>query len=144
VKVYLDASVLKRPFDDQTQPRIALETHAVVTILAMVQSGEIAAIGSGVQRYENSRNPDPERRRYVEELFGLCEANQVMNDQIQARAAALAQAGVKPLDALHLASAEAARADYFLTCDDRLPRCYAGPVPILNPVGFVLKLSEQT
>jgi hypothetical protein len=67
-----------------------------------------------------------------------------MNDQIQSRAATLAQAGVKPLDALHLASAEADRADYFLTCDDRLPWRYAGPLPILNPVGFVLKLSEQT
>jgi predicted nucleic acid-binding protein len=144
VKVYLDTSVLKRPFDDQTQPRIALETQAVVTILAMMQSGEIAVIGSAVLRYENSRNPDLERRRYVDQVFGLCEVNQVLNDQIQSRAAKLAEAGVKPLDALHLASAEAAAADYFVTCDDRLPRRYAGPVPILNPVGFVLKLSEQT
>ena len=99
---------------------------------------------SAVQRYENSRNPDPERRRFVERVFGLCEVNQVMNNDIQSRAATLAQAGVKPLDALHLASAQAASAEYFLTCDDRLPRRYAGPLSVLNPVDFVLKLSEQT
>ncbi|RMD73126.1 MAG: PIN domain-containing protein [Chloroflexi bacterium] len=30
--------------------------------------------------------------------------------------------GLKPLDALHVALAEAGKADYFCTCDDRLRR----------------------
>ena len=64
MKVYLDASVLKRPFDDQTQPRIRLETEAAVTTLAMAQAAEITITNSAVLRYENSRNPDPEQRRY--------------------------------------------------------------------------------
>jgi predicted nucleic acid-binding protein len=28
--------------------------------------------------------------------------------------------GIKPLDALHLASAESGKADYFCTCDDKI------------------------
>ena len=63
VKIYLDTSAIKRPFDDQTQPRLKLETEALVTILAMARAGEITLVNSSVLRYENSRNPDAERRR---------------------------------------------------------------------------------
>ena len=37
MKVYLDTSVYNRPFDDQTQPRICLETLAFVVVLQMVE-----------------------------------------------------------------------------------------------------------
>ena len=30
MKIYPDTSILCRPFDDQSQPRIALETQAVI------------------------------------------------------------------------------------------------------------------
>lgn len=66
------------------------------------------------------------------------------SDPIEQRAAALEALGLKPLDALHAASAEATGADYFLTCDDRLPRRYAGPLTILNPVSFILQLSKSS
>ena len=38
-RIYLDTSVYNRPFDDQTQPRIWLETLAFAVILQMVESG---------------------------------------------------------------------------------------------------------
>jgi len=142
MKVYLDTSVLKRPFDDQSQPRIRLETEAAVTILAIAQAGGIEIINSSVLRYENSRDPDPERRRYMERLLKLCHITQGVNDIVQQRAAALEAMGLGPLDSLHVSAAEAAGADCFLTCDDRLSRHYAGPLQILNPVPFVLKLDQ--
>lgn len=43
-----------------------------------------------------------------------------LNDEIEAQADSFVNAGVKPLDALHLASASWAKADYFCTCDDRV------------------------
>jgi hypothetical protein len=36
-RIYLDACCLNRPFDDQTQPRIFLETQAVLTIVKQCQ-----------------------------------------------------------------------------------------------------------
>ena len=36
VKVYLDASALNRPFDDQSLPRNRLETEAVIVILDQI------------------------------------------------------------------------------------------------------------
>jgi hypothetical protein len=34
MRIYLDMCCLKRPFDDQSQPRIRLETEAVLALLA--------------------------------------------------------------------------------------------------------------
>jgi len=38
-RIYLDACCLNRPFDDQTQLRIALETQAILAILSQCESG---------------------------------------------------------------------------------------------------------
>lgn len=38
-RIYLDACCLNRPFDDQTQSRIALENQAILTILSQCESG---------------------------------------------------------------------------------------------------------
>ncbi len=37
MKVYLDTSVYNRPYDDQTQPKVYLETQAVLIIPSMLQ-----------------------------------------------------------------------------------------------------------
>ncbi len=46
----------------------------------------------------------------------------VLHETIERRARELHVLKFKPLDALHLASAEIAQADYFCTCDDKLLR----------------------
>jgi predicted nucleic acid-binding protein len=143
MKLYLDTSALKRPFDDQAQPRIALETEAIITVLAMIQSGEASLLSSSVLEYENAGNPQPERRRWTSRLLQLAAITHPLTATVQQRASLLERQGLKPLDALHVACAEAAPADYLLTCDDRLPRRYRGPLPVLNPVRFILKLTEQ-
>ena len=120
-----------------------METEAIVTVLAMIQSAEVVLLSSAVLEYENSRNPQPERRRWTTRLLQLAQTTQPLTTTIQQRAAHLEVQGLKPLDALHVACAEAARADYLLTCDDRLPRRYHRPIPVLNPVQFILKLTER-
>jgi len=49
-------------------------------------------------------------------------ASQVLKlvDEIEAQADTFVKAGIKPMDALHLASASWTKADYFCTCDDKL------------------------
>jgi hypothetical protein len=65
VKIYIDTSVYNRPFDDQTQPRIWLETLALGLILQLVESGEATLVNSSVLAFENSRNPFPVRREWM-------------------------------------------------------------------------------
>jgi hypothetical protein len=56
MRVYLDTSVYNRPFDDQTQAKIFLETQAVLIILQKVEDKEIELVNSPTLEYENSRN----------------------------------------------------------------------------------------
>lgn len=64
--LYLDNSVLNRPFDDQRQPRIWLETRSFSLVLTMIESGEATLIQSPVHDLENSRNPFPLRPKWIE------------------------------------------------------------------------------
>ncbi len=57
IKVYLDVCCLNRPFDDQTQDRIRMESEAVLMILNRCLSDWIL-VGSEVIDYELSRIPD--------------------------------------------------------------------------------------
>ena len=59
------------------------------------------------------------------------------------RAGELEEAGVRPLDALHVACAEAAECDLFLTCDDRLINRYEGELNVMNPVDFIVSGGGQ-
>jgi hypothetical protein len=46
MRIYLDSCSLQRPLDDQTQPRIRVETEAVLVILAAAQAGDIIMVNS--------------------------------------------------------------------------------------------------
>lgn len=66
--LYLDMNVYKRPFDDQRQMRIRLETVAVSMLFALVEGGRFSVHWSFVLEYENHLDPMPERREFVQYL----------------------------------------------------------------------------
>jgi len=138
LRIYLDTSVYNRPFDDQTQPRIWLETLAFVVILQMVGSGEAELVSSSVLEYENSRNPYSLRKCWVTRCLELASHRQKVDKGSRKRAQELEKKGLKVIDALHIACAETGGSHYSLTCDDRVIRRYPGEIEVLNPVDFVL------
>ncbi len=138
MKVYLDTSVYKRPFDQQEHPRIWLETLAFGVILQMVTEGEIDLVASEVVEYENSRNPVALRRAWMDRCLGLAKYRIAMSHDILNRAKALEAQGIGGLDSLHLACAETGGAIHFLTCDDRVVERYAGSLKVQNPVDYVV------
>lgn len=143
MRICLDTSVLNRPFDDQSQPRIVLETQALRTILQLIETEQMELINSAVLEYENSRNRSPLRRQWVEQCLRLAKQYQAMDGNVAQRATALESQGIKAIDALHVACSEAAGCDYFLTCDDRLMRRYSGSLKVVNPVTFVLDVTGE-
>jgi predicted nucleic acid-binding protein len=120
MKVYLDVCCLNRPFDDQLQPRIHFETEAILLILAKLNHSEWDWVGSETLFYEIRRNPDEERRQLVLSLAAQAHFVVEVNEKILERAEALELKGFDSYDSIHLASAEEAQADIFLTTDDRM------------------------
>lgn len=122
MRIYLDNCCLQRPLDNQTQPRIRVETEAVFAVLTAVQAEEVSLCQSEVLLFEIERIPDEARR--TESLSMLSLANEFLSvtDAVEALATSFEEQGLSALDALHLACASEAKVDYFCTCDDRLFR----------------------
>jgi len=144
MKLYFDVCCLNRPFDDQTQSRIRMESEAVLLILDRVERGECEMVGSDVANFEIRRIPDPVRRRRVEILFGASAQRVALDDAIVERAAVIERLGIGGLDALHVACAERGAVDVMLTTDDRLLRAAARGadglgVRVENPVQFLVE-----
>lgn len=114
LKVYLDACCLNRLTDDQTQLRIRQEAEAVELILRRMRHGTIQWISSEALLDEIDRNPEVERRLENAALLALASESVELDDLIANRATDLQMAGYGAYDALHLASAEAARVDVLL------------------------------
>ena len=142
--MYLDTSVYNRPFDDQDQVRIKLETEAFLSIIDRAVKGGIEIIGSSIVSYENSRNPFVERRERVTSYLSIASKWLKLSKSIEERAKALENEGIDPLDALHLACAEDGGAAYFVTSDDSVIRkakpgkCHLS-LEVCSPLEFVVK-----
>lgn len=119
MKVYLDTCSVQRPLDSKTQIRIILEAEAVLGIIGLCETGQLDLISSETLLFEVDRNPHPIRRDFGMEVLSRANVFVRLDEQIEKRAKAFNELGIKPLDALHLASAEAVGADYFCTCDDK-------------------------
>jgi predicted nucleic acid-binding protein len=120
MKIYLDVCCLNRPFDDQTQDRIHLETEAILSILNHSRTAGWSVIGSDAIDYEISKMPDNDKRLMVQILSTMHDAHVRVDAGVERRAVELKRAGLKPMDALHVACAEKGKAEILLTTDDNL------------------------
>ncbi len=59
MKIYLDNCCYNRPYDDQQQLRVYLETQAKLHIQQCIIQKKIKLVCSFISRYENSENPNP-------------------------------------------------------------------------------------
>ena len=66
----------------------------------------------------------------MDRCLTLAKYSQPVNEKIRERARELEKQGLRSMDALHLACAEAAETDCFLTCDDRIVKRYKGRTDI--------------
>lgn len=146
MRLYLDNCCLQRPFDDQSQPRIRVETEAVLAVLATVQAGEHVLLGSEALEYEVARIPDETRRSETFAVLALASERLLLTDTVESLALLYEQRGLNPMDAIHVAMASIAKADYFCTCDDRLfqkaralPDLHCGIVTLLGLVPEAIK-----
>jgi predicted nucleic acid-binding protein len=118
MKVYLDNCCLQRALDDKSQLKITLEAEIVLSLLTLFENGEIELMSSDVLIYETLKNTNIFRREYCLDILNQCNISVSLNEEIEDKAKIFNKYGVKPLDSLHLASAEWGGADYFCTSDE--------------------------
>jgi len=139
-KLYLDMNIYNRPFDDQFQARIRLETIAIYTILKMVKDRRFLLLWSFMLDFENSLNPNEDIRTEIKMASSLASEYVNISKRILTTAKRFELRSIKPRDALHLACAIKGKSDYFLTCDDRLVRKASfieKEIKIINPIDFI-------
>jgi len=132
--------------DTKLQIRIVLEAEAVLGILTFCESGIVELVTSDALTFEVERTPHIARREYAWEVLSQAKTHVRLNSELERRAKELNSQGVKPLDALHLAAAEEAQADYLCTCDDRFLRRAQSiadlKVEVVGPVELVGELEK--
>src|SRR4051812_7227185 len=106
--VYVDANCFNRPFDDQRQSRIRQETEAVLHILEGIQQGADQLAWSPALTLELSAHPEPEIRDQLTAWSKHAHVDMNVTATVRLRAEELELSGLKPLDAAHVAFAEAA------------------------------------
>ncbi len=109
-----------------------------------MESKAVELIHSDALIFEVTRNPNPKRRSFLMAVLRSASVFQGFSTATTQRAEQItSEYNIKGLDALHLACAEAATADHFITCDDQLIKRYHGKLSILNPVNFIMLFTQE-
>jgi predicted nucleic acid-binding protein len=144
-RIYLDNCCYNRPFDDQRFLSIYQETQAKLMIQDLVKSNMFTLVWSFILDFENSANPDEDIK---EEIFAWKNVSSIMiysEKEILAFAKELTLSGFIKKDALHIASAYKAKADFFVTVDKGIIRKanLVNSIKILSPIDFINYLEEK-
>jgi predicted nucleic acid-binding protein len=146
MKIYLDVCTIQRPLDSVSHLRVALEAEAVLGILALCETGQVEIVSSDALVYETEQNPWPVRQEHAWAVLSKAREHIGLTEETEQRAQYLVEQGFKPLDALHLAMAEAGDVDYFCTCDDRLlkraSRVRGLQVRVVSPLELAKELEK--
>ena len=143
LKVYLDNCCFNRPYDDQNNLLIFLETEAKLFIQSLIHSNKLTLIWSFVLDYENEANPFEERKRSINawKKFSTIDCN--LCDQIANVAENLLKTGLRQKDASHIACAIYAGANFFITTDKKILNKQVQGINLTNPIDFVRRYLNE-
>lgn len=144
MKLYLDNCCFNRPFDNQSQLRIKLETEAKTRIQEYILSGEIKLVWSYMMEYENNMNPYGERRDSIEKWQDFAEMNIEEQPKIIQAANRFVNIGLRTKDSIHISCAIYANCDYFLTTDDKIlnKSDLIEEIKIFDPIEFIRRFEK--
>ena len=146
MRVYLDMCCYNRPYDDQSQIKVSLETQAKLHIQDLIQKKHLDLITSYMLRYECGQNPYEMRRKAIMRFVDMHTTAYVgleRRDEIESIAAEIMSTGVKFKDARHVASAIYAKCEYFISTDKRLLRYKTNQIKMVTPIEFVTETEDE-
>jgi predicted nucleic acid-binding protein len=142
MRIYLDNCCYNRPFDDQNQKKIQLETIAKLYIQNAVRNGVYDLVWSFMNDIENNDNPYDDKRESIQKWENRAKYNCKTSVKILQKAKIIEQANVKPKDALNIACAIAGNCDYFISTDRKLISKNIDGITMINPIDFVRKMED--
>lgn len=137
--LYLDNCCFNRPFDDQTQLKISLESQAKLAIQHMILENKHSLVWSYMLEYENAHNPFDIRKDSIIKWKELAKINMLENENILKTAEKLYKIGIKTKDAIHISCAAESNCDYFLTTDIGILKKDVDLIKIRNPIDFIIE-----
>ncbi|WP_300783896.1 hypothetical protein [uncultured Acetatifactor sp.] len=146
MRIYLDNCSYNRPYDDQSQMRIYLETQAKLHIQDMIRQKQIELVTSYVLDFENSNNRSIQKKMAIEKFMKDYATLYVSNkhgDMLAEIADSIMETGVKEKDAYHVACALMAECDYFVTTDDRLLKYQSEKINLVTPGEFIRRMEAD-
>lgn len=143
MKIYLDSCALQRPFDNKDSVRILLEADAILGILDVCETNQAMLVSSEALLFETQRISTLPRKEYAFEVLAKATLFLEVNEEVERQAKIWNAAGLRPLDALHLALAQVGHVDYFCTCDDRFLKKAGSLRDLTIRVVSPLKLIEE-
>lgn len=147
MKERLDNCCYNRPYDDQSQIRIYLETQAKLHIQELIKLRRVELVTSYMLEYENGKNRFMQKKRTIENFMNDNESYYVGNERdemIAKMAEPIMRTGVKEKDAFHVACAIYAKCDYFITTDDRLLKFHTEQISLVTPGEFIRRMEAET
>ena len=146
MRIYLDMCCYNRPYDDQTQLKVAMETQSKLYIQMLIKEKKLELIASYMLRYECSQNPFEMRRKAIldfiqENAVGYVGGNR--KKEIEVKATEIMKAGVKFKDACHVASAIYAECEYFISTDIRLLKYNTQEIKMVTPIEFITEMESD-
>ena len=146
MRVYLDMCCYNRPYDDQSQIKVSLETQAKLHIQDLIQKKQLELVTSYMLRYECGQNPYEMRRKAIMQFVDMHTMAYVgleRKGEIESIAREIMSTGVKFKDACHMASTIYAECEYFISTDMRLLKYRTSKIKLVTPVEFVTETEEE-
>ena len=136
-RIYLDNCCFNRPYDDQTQLKIFLETQAKLHVQSLVYEKKIELVWSFILSFENSRNLFSAKKMAISQWESISSFFVEKSEEIRSIAKEIMTTGIKAADAAHVACAIAGNCNYFITVDKRLLKYHDTRIIICNPIEFI-------
>ena len=141
IKIYLDNCCYNRPFDEQNQDLIRLETEAKLIIQNKIKQGLFSLVWSFILDSENDENPAEDNREAIQRWQLIANEYCPASEDVLSRAKGYMQIGLKHKDAIHLTCALKHQCDYLITTDKKFlnKNNQVAEIAIVNPITFILE-----
>jgi len=142
----MDLCCFNRPFDDQSQELVHLETEAKLYLQDMIRNHKVNLVWSFMLMYENNANPNIMVMQSIQRWREYATTTIAPHERIFSTARELATSyQIDQKDAIHCACALHVKCDYFLTVDKKLIKRVNRTTRLkaLDPLDYIIALEDR-